>query len=196
MDNELSNGKGNNRLTMGNFSSFTDGQLAEAIKRSDSQAFKALYYRYYEKIFQFIWLRTRSTELSKDLTQEVFSKTWNKRGNLDPNQSIKAYLYRISNNLVINHFQHQKVEKKYLANLDAESFITNPDENFELRDKITREIENLPEKQRTVFTMHRFENFSYAEIAKTLDISIKTVEKRMSQALRILRLRLAKFVDK
>ena len=181
---------------MGDFSSFTDGQLAEAIKKSDPRAFKTLYYRYYERLFQFLWLRTRSEELSKDLIQEVFSRVWNKRENLDPGQSIKAYLYRISNNLMINHFQHQKVENRYLNNLDADSFITNPDENFELREKISREIENLPEKPRTVFMMHRFENFSYKEIAQTLEISIKTVEKRMSEALKILRQRLARFVNK
>ena len=97
---------------------------------------------------------------------------------------------------MINHFQHQKVENRYLNNLDADSFITNPDENFELREKISREIENLPEKPRTVFMMHRFENFSYKEIAQTLEISIKTVEKRMSEALKILRQRLARFVNK
>lgn len=181
---------------MSGFSSFTDGQLAEAIKNSDSQAFKALYYRYYEKLFQFIWIRTRSTELAKDLTQDVFTRFWNKRENLDPGQSIKAYLYRISNNLVINHYQHLKVERKYLSNLDADNFIAAPDDTFDLRDKITFEIERLPEKQRTVFIMHRFENFTYAEIARTLEVSVKTVEKRMSEALRILRLKLAKFVTK
>jgi len=48
-------------------------------------------------------------------------------------------------------------------------------------------LQDLPEDQRIVFILNKFEGFKYAEIAETLQISIKTVESRMSKALKHLR---------
>jgi RNA polymerase sigma-70 factor (ECF subfamily) len=57
----------------------------------------------------------------------------------------------------------------------------------ELRKEFEKAISSLPEKQRTVFLMNRLENQSYSEIAALLDLSVKTVEKRMHNALVSLR---------
>jgi RNA polymerase sigma-70 factor (ECF subfamily) len=57
----------------------------------------------------------------------------------------------------------------------------------ELKKRLEKAISDLPEKQRTVFLMNRFENQSYTQIAALLDLSVKTVEKRMHLALLSLR---------
>lgn len=179
---------------MRDFDSFSDSELARAVSNSDGEAFQALYYRYYEKLYYFIWYRMRSTEAARDITQELFSRVWHHRASLDPAKSIKAYLYRIANNLVINQFQKQTIEKKYLNTLEPDRFVATPSENFDLKDKIGRAIDGLPEKPRTVFMLHRFEGFTYAEIAQSLEVSVKTVEKRMSHALKLLREALEAFL--
>lgn len=171
----------------------SDAALAAAIRDGDEAAFRTLYDRYAARIHAFVWYRAHSQELALDLTQEVFARVWKHRAVLDPGKSIKAYLYRIAHNLVINHLQRQTVEKNYLAELGSDRFITRPDDRFDLQEHLQRAIDALPERLKTVFLLHRFEGFSYAEIAASLEISIKTVEKRMSHALRQLRERLAPF---
>ena len=180
---------------MGNFSANTsDAALTAAIKASDHAAFKVLYYRYFEALFRFLWRQTRDEELAKDLLQEAFSRIWRNHAGLDPQQSIKSYLYRICHNLVIDHRRKNKLP---LPSLDAQPDLApaySPDEPFELHDKIHEAIQSLPEPVRLVFTMNRFEGVKYLEIAAALDISVKTVEARMSKALALLREKLAPFL--
>ncbi len=180
---------------MGSFSATTpDAELTEAIKVSDHSAFKILYYRYFEALVRFLWRQTNNEELAKDLVQEVFGRVWKNRENLDPGKSIKSYLYRIGHNLVIDH--HRK-NSQSVDSLEAHPEIDpvySADEQFELHDKIQDAIKNLPEPVRLVFTMNRFDGMKYAEIATALNISIKTVEARMSKALAILREKLTPFL--
>ncbi len=64
----------------------------------------------------------------------------------------------------------------------------------EIRDKIERAIEELPEKCREIFVLNRQENLKYQEIAIRLEISVKTVETQMSKALQHMRNRLEEFM--
>jgi RNA polymerase sigma-70 factor (ECF subfamily) len=68
------------------------------------------------------------------------------------------------------------------------------EENFDLHEKVQAALGALPEPVRLVFTMNRFDGIKYAEIAAMLNISVKTVEARMSKALAILREKLAPFL--
>lgn len=175
--------------------SISDQELAEKIKQSDDEAFKILYFRYYDKLFRFVWYRSRSQETAQDIVQELFSRVWRSRETLDPEKSIKAYLYRIANNLMINLSNRQTVERAYLSGRSMADMIENPNDRFDVRERIQKAIDQLPNKARTVFALHRFEAFTYAEIAEALGISIKTVEKRMSAALKELRTTLRPFLD-
>lgn len=100
---------------MKDFSTYSDETLTGAVKSGNIAAFKALYYRYYEPLHAFIWLRTQSTELAQDFIQEVFTRLWKNKGNLNPANSVKAYLYKIANNLVIDHYRKKKSEHSFLA---------------------------------------------------------------------------------
>jgi RNA polymerase sigma-70 factor (ECF subfamily) len=177
------------------FSSDTpDAELAQAIKAANHAAFKTLYYRYFEALYRFLWRQTSDEELAKDLLQEIFSRVWKNRASLDPQQSIKSYLYRIGRNLAIDHRRHHTPQTDSLtAHPEIEPFYS-ADEHFELHDKIQAAIANLPEPVRLVFVMNRFDGIKYAEIAAMLNISVKTVEARMSKALAILRKKLAPFL--
>jgi RNA polymerase sigma-70 factor (ECF subfamily) len=180
---------------MRSFSANTpDAELTEAIKASDHTAFQVLYYRYFAALFRFLWRQTSDEELAKDLLQEAFGRVWKNRENLDPRRSIKSYLYRIGRNLVIDHRRQNVHKPDYLADHPASEPAYSVDEQFDLHDKLQAAINDLPEPLRLVFTMNRFEGMKYAEIAEMLDISIKTVESRMSKALTILRLKLAPFL--
>lgn len=172
----------------------SDIELTGAIRRADAAAFKVLYYRYYEAIFQYLWRRTRQREIARDLTQDVFARLWQHRQRLDPARSIRAYLYRIASNLAVDALRHKKYDRRIPLEDAEKQLRVDPESEPGLSSEIARAIEALPEPLRTVFYLSRFEGLKYAEIAEALEISIKTVESRMSKALDGLRTRLKPFL--
>jgi len=171
---------------MNDSSSIPDEQLVESIKSSQVEAFKTLYYRYYTDLYRFCWFRTNSKEQAKDLVQEVFIRIWESRQKLDSKKSIKGYIFRIANNLLIDSFRKKSSQETYFAESFSENDIST-DESLEFDTTVKLAINNLPEKIRIVFVLSRYHGLKYAEIAQTLSISIKTVESRMGQAFRLLR---------
>jgi len=165
--------------------SITDQDLVIAIKRHDHAAFKELYYRYYKNLIRFAWYRLHDIETSRDLVQEVFYKIWSKSEQLDPSKSIKAYLYKMLNNMIINHIKLSSSKTFSLDSIQEEKMYDK--EDLDIMIDIRSAIDNLPDKLRLVYTLSRIEGFKYEEIAKICEISVKAVEKRMTQA--FLRLR-------
>ena len=164
----------------------SDKELIQEIRNGNKNAFKSLFLKYYKKLVDFCLYRTGSVETSKDLVQEIFTKVWNARTNLDPEQSIQAYLYKSLTNQIINLGKHSSSKT---ASLDISTFAkpVNKEESWDSRIDIETAIEKLPEKVKTVFLLSRIEGFKYSEIAEICSISVKAVEKRMSKAFVILR---------
>ena len=88
-----------------NIDNNTDEQLVDAIRKNDHDAFKKLYCRYFKPLIHFAWYRLYSMETARDLVQETFYRVWSKKRILDPQKSIKAYLYKTLTNLIINHIK-------------------------------------------------------------------------------------------
>ena len=167
----------------------SDKKLVQLIQKSNEKAFKAFYFRYYEAIYRFLWYRTHSVEAAKDHAQEVFTRIWEKREHLDAEKSIKAYLYRIAYNLVIDDLKKQSQHEASMPEI-----ATHANGSFEdfsnLQIDMHQIIQQLPEPVRDVFCMSRFEGLKYSEIAEICGVSVKTVEYRISQALEKFRKRL------
>jgi RNA polymerase sigma-70 factor (ECF subfamily) len=162
-------------------SDFTDNELVEAIVKSDHAAFKKLYYRYYKALIRFAWFRTHSMDLSSELIQELFYRVWNNRLRLDSSKSIKAYLYKSLTNLIINHVNLSSSQASSIENMEDEKDISiHNDLDFGL--DLNSALDKLPEKLKTVFMLSRMDGYKYSEIAEICNISVKAVEKRMSQA--------------
>lgn len=164
----------------------TDSQLTEAIKNNDQLAFKDLFYRYYPKLFRFAVIHIHSNDLACDLVQEVFFRVWSRRDKLNPNKSIQAYLYKILNNLIINHIKLASTKNLSIEkNLNRSTFRT--DSTVDKVIDIQIALDKLPSKLRSVFILSKVDGFKYEEVAKICGISIKAVEKRMSKVLKILK---------
>ena len=127
--------------------------------------------------------------MDKTLNRPLFKKRAQQLHKVDPNK-VKSYIYSIANNMFLNDIKHQKVVQNYRKHNGNDS--TNESPEFimlekEFMEKLESTIDNLPEKQREVFLMNRIEKKKYKEIALHLDISVKAVEKRMHQALVVMR---------
>jgi len=154
------------------------------------ETFRRLYLKYAKDIRQFLFFKTQNIERAEDMMQDAFIKLWDNCSNVSFDK-VKSYLFTTANHLFINQFRHDKVVRAYenqSTTLDKE--VENPEFiaiEKEFLEKINNTIAALPEKQREVFVMNRIEKKKYKEIAELLDISVKAVEKRMHQALVVMR---------
>jgi len=164
----------------------TDPDLIKGIIAGDSRAFEEFYKRYFTALCLFANSRTGDAELSREVVQEVFLSLWKNRSKLVIRESAKSYLYRAVINRIINHFKHKKVEAAYRESLEKDPADSNQADQYELEEKLFQLIDALPPRRKEVFTLSRFEGLRYKEIAQRLNISPKTVEGQMSQALKFL----------
>lgn len=107
----------------------------------------------------------------------------------------KSLLYKMASDAFVSHYRKTQVAAKYEQSLELKVETSNPLEKLEYKEMHERYVASLNEmneKQREVFLMNRTEEMTYKEIAERLDLSVKAVEKRMSQALSFLRERLMK----
>lgn len=152
--------------------------------------FKDFYLKHIQSATNFAFYKCGDSEAALDLVQDAFAKIWENCSNIDFSK-VKTYLLTTVNNLFLNTIKHKKVILAYakeVPNLDINN--QSPDyllEEEEFRLKLQNAIASLSESQREVFLMNRIEGKKYREIADLLDISQKTVEKRMSAALKILK---------
>ncbi|MDG1285020.1 MAG: RNA polymerase sigma-70 factor [Flavobacteriaceae bacterium] len=155
----------------------------------EAKFFEAIYNTYAKEIRRFLFYKTQDIDKSEDILQEVFIKLWENCNKVDPNK-VKSYIYSIANNMFLNDIKHQKVVQNYRKHNGNDSTNESPEFimlEMEFMEKLESTIDNLPEKQREVFLMNRIEKKKYKEIALLLDISVKAVEKRMHQALVVMR---------
>lgn len=169
-------------------------ELAKAIGNSDEEAFGMLFNGYSDNIYRFLLFRIKNPDVSEDLLQEVFLRVWKNRKSLDQHLSLKSYLFTIATNLATNHFNRTLMTQRKEAELQVQkSDSRTPQslfENQELHERLAAAIANLSEKNRITFMMCRYEGRSYKEVAELLNISVKTVESRMTQSLKELRAQL------
>jgi len=163
-----------------------DEELVKAINQNDHEAFKQLYYRYFKKLIRFAWYRVHVTQTAADLVQEIFFRLWIKRDKLNPAKSVKAYLYKSLNNSIINHSKLRSSHSASIENFSDEKILSD-ESGSDLKLDVQNAINNLPEKLKIVYLLSRIEGYKYTEIAEICNISVKAVEKRMSQTFVLLR---------
>ncbi len=158
------------------------------------EEFKILFDGQFDRIRNYIYYRSGDKELATDIAQDVFMKFWEKNFEYHPQKNV-GLLYKLASDEFISRYRHDKAAENYK---DYIQFRYNdgeikPDEVMEyeqLKVEYEKTLAEMTEKQRTVFLLNRRDGFKQIEIAEQLGISIKSVEKRMRNALSLLRLRL------
>jgi len=162
-------------------------------------ALKYLYDNMYNKLCNKVMTLVKDTDVSEDIVQETIADIWQKRETIQIQQNFEAYIYRTCRNKALNYIRAQKIKWEDEESLsDYVSTLTKCDEAIEadeLNEKIHQAIDELPEKCSIIFSLSRFENMSYNEIAEQLNISPKTVEGQISKALKILREKIYTFSE-
>jgi len=148
-------------------------------------------------LVRYLTKKVRNDEDANDLAQEAFLRMhkFQQSRRLD---NARAFLYKTANNLVVDQLRRARVHDKYL------NFEMLPEQSDEENDKcvpsaertvsaeqeldqLYKVVDQMPEKVRRAFLLHRGKDLSYPEIAIEMYVSTSMVEKYIIQALRILR---------
>ncbi|WP_299672064.1 sigma-70 family RNA polymerase sigma factor [uncultured Polaribacter sp.] len=155
----------------------------------EQKIFEKIYDDHAETVRNFIFYKCGNIDQAEDLTQEAFIKLWKNCSKVLVGKA-KSFLFTVVKNLFFNEVAHNKVVLKYQQNYAVKHENQSPDflmEEEEFMQKLQKAISNLTVAQREVFLLNRIDKKKYREIADLLEISVKTVEYRMHNALLSLR---------
>lgn len=180
--------------------------LIERVKGGETDAFEALVLDNQKKVYNLALKMTGNENDALDISQEAFIKAYTGLKNFRAESRFSVWLYRLTYNLSIDFLRKtQRTQVSSLTYLDDNGEFTDfeiPDlrcepesalEKRELREAISKGIDELPEKHREILIMREITGMSYEDIALTLNLSDGTVKSRISRARAGLVLRLNKY---
>lgn len=168
----------------------TGTDLYQVINENQVQVFTNFYTQFFQKLLITSDKYVEDIFIAEEIVQDVFLKIWENPEGLNEIKSINSYLYRSVINASINYLNRQKnIERHHLkiASDYSEESLVELDEENELIVLINDEIEKLPAQCKKIFKLSRFEHLKYKEIATLLNISERTVENHIANALKQLR---------
>lgn len=174
-----------------------DIHLLERIRQGDMRAYEEIFTRYYTTLCAYTRLYVRG-EVSENIVQDLMLWLWENRTTLHITESLSRYLFRATRNRCLKYLNHEMVERRVLGQLSEKLHEQFEAPDFyvieELQERIRKAVEQLPPSYREAFELNRFQHKTYEEIAGLLDISPKTVDYRIQQSLKLLRIRLKEYL--
>lgn len=166
----------------------TDVELVLRLQNSDVSAFDSLYVNYHQAVYRNILKFVKDVAVAEDILQEVFTKLWEKREEVQADQSVGGWLFVISFNLSVSHVRKKLREQalhKNLLNLEPEDHLMLDRKNLdeEQYNLLEQAIAQLSPKKRTIVTRCKLEGKTYDEVASELNISRNTVKEHLSAAM-------------
>jgi len=178
-----------------NQSDETDESLMASVADGSSNALESLVHRYEQRLFNYLARMSGNRSDADDLFQETFLRVYKHRKRYDRTARFRPWLYQIATNVCKDHLKYMRHRRH--ASLDTHADdgsawsdrIADPAPGpaahaalGDVRDALDRAVANLPDHQRSVFLMSRYEGLQYKEIADSLEIPVGTVKSRMNKA--------------
>lgn len=162
-------------------------ELLIRLIEGDEAAFETIYYHYSPRLYGNLLKMVKTGHLASEILQDVFIKIWNKRQQIDPENSFRSWLFKIAENAVYDCFRKAARDKALQqALLQAatdhylhieETLITK--ENEQLLEDV---INTLPPQRRQIFRLCKIEGKTYEEVSKLLGISTSTISDHIVKA--------------
>ncbi|MBO9733153.1 MAG: RNA polymerase sigma-70 factor [Chitinophaga sp.] len=178
----------------------TDKDLVVLVHSQPLEAFRLIYQRYWDPLFNIAFKRLQDAEEARDIVQEVFVTVWDQRAQLQPRESLLPYLQVILRNRIFNLYARNEVKLKYIV--ETQWQVTFAQNNAvqqltlkELQDIVNDAIAQLPPRMQEIFLLNREEQLTPAEIAEHLSLSVQTVKNQLHRATEKMREHLRSKVD-
>lgn len=165
------------------------------LKSKEIEYYKVLYLKYAPMLLRFA-KKFIDEHFVEDTVHDVFVRLWDKQIFRLPEAEVKKILYTAVRNACIDHLRKLKLAKRFVDHhavqlkLDELDFFKSSESTFMQHDLmaiILKHIEELPEKKQQIFRMSYLEQMKASEIARDLNLSVRTVENQLYRTLLILR---------
>ena len=175
----------------------TDADLIQRLIGRNETAFREFVEKYQSMVFNTCYNLLRHTNDAEDITQEVFIEVLESIHQFRSESKLSTWLYRIAINKSFNHLR--KGKRKSIISSIGSIFSGENNKPFEIEDpsaldtpdtitykdrsKVMKQaIDSLPENQRIAFTLNKFEELSYQEIAEVMNLSLSSIESLIHRA--------------
>ena len=172
--------------------------------RGDSRAFEILVRRHQRSVLNFIYRFIGDRIEAEDLAQKVFLSAWQSAAAYKPTAKFTTWIYRIAANLCINKQKYDRIRRLFMVSPSRKEEEAFGDEFYtdhagkspspedlllvaERRRQILNAIRQLPANQRMSLVLKRYDDLSYKEISKIMDLSVSAVDSLVVRAKRNLR---------
>lgn len=171
------------------FSQITDQELLTLSGSGNTLAFNEIFNRYWKRLFTYAYKVYEDEKLCEDMIQEIFLSLWERRGEVVIT-NLEAYLFKSVKYRLASNLRNLKFTERHFGVLEELPVLQETDQTIaigELEEEVCSVIDNLPARCKEVFYLSRFESLNNKEIAERLNISVRTVETHISNALKYLR---------
>ena len=174
-----------------------ESQLIKGIQQGDRKSFQILVETYQRMVVNTCLGIVHNQADAEDLAQDVFLEIFRTAEKFRGDSKLSTWLYRIATNRSLNLIRNNKrkrffqsIEETFTGGRNRSSEISEnradqPDQNMadqQRSDLLHRAIDRLPEKQRIAFTLNKYEELSYQQIAEIMEISLASVESLIHRA--------------
>jgi RNA polymerase sigma-70 factor (ECF subfamily) len=172
--------------------------LIASLNEGSRDSFKTLFERYYAPLCEYASQYVSDAD-AEELVQEYMIYLWEHRKAIVVESSLKAYIFTAVKYRCLNAVKQQRYRERVHSLLYEKMKDRIDDPNYYLENELAAllqaALDELPETYREVFMQSRFGAFTNVQIAEALGISIKTVEYRITQTLKILRVKLKDYLN-
>ena len=172
-----------------------DDALIERVLAGDPAAQRALYDAHVDRVYRLAYRFAGDADLARDMTQDTFIRAFDRLGTFKRRSSFSTWLHSIGVSVALNGLRSvRRLRERETNAIDAETMgAVRVGSEPDLKERLARAIDALPEGYRTVFVMHDVEGYTHEEIGVVLGIESGTSKAQLSRARAKLRTALADF---
>jgi RNA polymerase sigma-70 factor, ECF subfamily len=174
----------------------SEARLIERTLEGDESAARELYDSHVDRVYRLAYRMAGDEELAREFTQESFIRAFDRLHQFRGDAALSTWLHSITVSVTLNGLRKVKRQRGREVELDDSApGETRRRAEPDLKQKLRRAIDGLPDIYRSVFVMHDVEGYTHEEIGETLAVAVGTSKARLFRARRMLREELAEFAE-
>lgn len=169
--------------------------LIERAIDGDEAAAREIYDTHVDRVFRLCYRMAGDEQLAREFTQDSFVRAFDRLRQFRGDAALSTWLHSITVSVTLNGLRRVKRIRSRERDLEVAPSGRGPRVEPDLKERLHRAIDGLPDIYRVVFVMHDVEGYTHDEIGDALDVAAGTSKARLFRARRMLREELAAFAQ-